>query len=76
MKQYKLVAGPTTSQILSKDGSNADAVKSFEAIIAQHAAQGWHYHSMEPISTSQTKGCISKQTIITTFYMLVFEKEA
>lgn len=75
MKQYKLVAGPTTSQILDKNGSNEDAVKSFEAIIAQQAAAGWTYHSMEPITTSKTSGCISKTTTVTTFYMLVFEKE-
>lgn len=77
MKQYKLVAGPTTSQILSKDGKNDDAVNSFQTLIAQYAQQGWNYHSMEPITTSQTKGCLfNKQTIVTTFYMLVFEKEA
>ena len=76
MKQYKLIAGPTTSQILSKDGSNADAVNSFQAIIAQSAAQGWTYHSMEPITTTQTKGCLfNKQTIEMTFYMLVFERD-
>ena len=76
MKQYKLVAGPTTSQILSKDGSNSDAVKSFQSVIAQHAAEGWTYHSMEPITTTQTKGCIFKQTVVSTFYMIVFEKDA
>ncbi|MCH5162056.1 MAG: DUF4177 domain-containing protein [Clostridiales bacterium] len=77
MKQYKLVAGPTTAQILSKNGSNADAVNSFQTIIAQHASQGWAYHSMEPITTSQTKGCMfNKETVVTTFYMLVFEREA
>ena len=77
MKQYKLVAGPTTSQILSKDGSNTDAVNSFQNIIAQHASQGGIYPSIEPITTSQTKGCLfNKQTVVTTFYMLVFEKDA
>ena len=75
MKQYKLVAGPTTSQFLSKNGSNDDAVKSFQTVIDQNAAAGWRYHSMEPISTTQTKGCIFKQTIVSTFYMLVFEKD-
>ena len=76
MKQYKLVVGPTTSQILSKNGSNADAVNSFQAIISQYTAQGWNYHSMEPITTTQTKGCFNSQTITTTFYMIVFEKDA
>lgn len=75
MKQYKLIAGPTTSQILGKEGSNADAVRSFEAIIQTNAAEGWTYHSMERISTSKTTGCISKTTVETTFYMLVFVKE-
>lgn len=76
MKQYKLVAGPTTSQIISADGSNSDAVRSFENLIAQHASAGWTYHSMEPISTSQTKGCFfNRQTTYSTFYMLVFERE-
>lgn len=75
MKQYKLVAGPTTSQILSKDGNNSDAVNNFQSIINQHAQQGWSYHSMEPITTEQTKGCINKTTTKMTFYMLVFEKE-
>ena len=77
MKQYKLVAGPTTEQILSKDGKETDAVNRFEDIIKDMASQGWTYHSMEPITTSQTKGCFfNKQTVVTTFYMLVFEKEA
>ena len=75
MKKYLLVEGPTTSQILSKKGSNADAVNSFQSIIDNQSSQGWVYHSMEPISTTQTKGCIFKQTINTTFYMLVFEKD-
>ncbi len=77
MKYYKLVAGPTTSQIVDKGGSSADAVKSFETIISDMASQGWAYHSMEPITTQQTKGCMfNRQTIVTTFYMLVFEKDA
>ena len=77
MKKYLLVEGPTTSQIISKNGKNADAVNSFQGIIDKYASQGWNYHSMEPISTSQTKGCLfNKQTVITTFYMLVFEREA
>lgn len=75
MKTYKLVAGPTTSQMLSEKGSNSDAVKSFESIISQYAKDGWNYHSMEPITTERTEGCISKTTIRTTFYMLIFEKE-
>ena len=77
MKQYKLVAGPTTSQILSDKGNNNDAVNNFKSIIDQHASQGWTYHSMEPITTEQTKGCLfNKQTVRMTFYMLIFEKEA
>lgn len=75
MKQYKLVAGPTTNQILDKNGDNSNAVASFANIIAQLASQGWSYHSMEPISTEQTKGCINKTTITMTFYMLIFERE-
>ena len=75
MKNYKLVAGPTTSQILSKNGNNADAVRSFENIIAQYAQDGWTYHSMEPITTQKTTGCINKTTETSTFYMLVFVKE-
>ena len=76
MKQYKLVAGPTTSQMLEKNGSKEDAVKSFETVRAQHAAAGWTYHSMEPITTTEVKGCIAKTTVTTTFYMLVFVKES
>ncbi len=77
MKVYKLVAGPTTSQILDKKGNTGDAVNSFESVISNMAKEGWTYHSMEPITTQQTKGCfINKQTIVTTFYMLVFVKEA
>ncbi len=75
MKQYKLVAGPTTSQILAKEGNNTDAVKNFESIISQQAQNGWAYHSMEPITTSKTTGCISKTTTVSTFYMLIFEKD-
>ena len=76
MKKYILVEGPTTSQIISKKGTNSDAVHSFQGIIDQYASQGWTYHSMEPITTSQTKGCLfNKQTIVTTFYMLVFVQE-
>ncbi|MDE7165030.1 MAG: DUF4177 domain-containing protein [Clostridiales bacterium] len=82
MKQYKLVAGPTTSQFVGKtDASNdSDAVNSFQNVISQYAAQGWSYHSMEPINmrSSETKGCLfNKQTIYheKTFYMLVFEKD-
>lgn len=82
MKQYKLVAGPTTSQFVGKtDASNDEAaVNSFSSIITSMAQQGWSYHSMEPITmrSSETKGCLfNKQTINheKTFYMLVFEKE-
>ena len=75
MKTYKLVAGPSTSLMLSEDGNNSDAVESFEAIISQHAEEGWTYHSMEPITTERTEGCINKTTVRNTFYMLVFVKE-
>ena len=76
MKKYKLIAGPTTSQIISGKGDNSEAVASFSAIIEQNAQNGWTYHSMEPITTSQTKGCLfNKQTIVMTFYMLIFEKD-
>lgn len=75
MKTYKLVAGPSTSQMLSEEGNNSDAVKSFESIIAQHSQQGWNYHSMEPITTERTVGCINKTTVRSTFYMLIFEKD-
>lgn len=76
MKKYILVEGPTTSQFISKKGNNADAVNSFQAIVDQYTSQGWSYHSMEPITTVQTKGCLfNKQTITTTFYMLVFVQE-
>lgn len=75
MKTYKLVEGPTTSQILSEEGNNEDAIESFETIIAEQSQQGWRYHSMEPITTERTEGCISKTTVRTTFYMLIFEKD-
>lgn len=77
MKQYKLVAGPTSTQILGKKGSNADAVANFQSIVSAHAQQGWTYHSMEAITTQQEQGCfINKTTVVMTFYMLVFVKEA
>ena len=83
MKQYKLVAGPTTSQFVGQTGAanDSDAVASFASIISSMAQQGWSYHSMEPINmrSSETKGCLfNKQTIYheKTFYMLVFEKDA
>lgn len=77
MKQYKLVAGPTSTQILDKKASNEAAVANFQQIVSTYASQGWTYHSMEAVSTEQEKGCfINKTTVRMTFYMLIFEREA
>ncbi len=76
MKQYKLIAGPTTKQMLDKGSKDSDAIQAFENIIAQQAQQGWEYHSMEPITTTHMEGCLfSKTPVSSTFYMLVFVKE-
>lgn len=74
MKQYKIVPGPTTLIDVAK-GTSDQACKSFESIINSNAQAGWTYHSMEMITTKQTKGCLAKQEIVTEYYMLIFEKD-
>ncbi len=77
MKQYKLVAGPTSTQILGKKADNNAAVANFQQIISSYAQQGWSYHSMEAISTEQEQGCLFNKHVVTmTFYMLIFVHEA
>ena len=67
---YKVIPGPTTIQ-----GTVTEASNSFEAIINDNARAGWKYHSMETITSYQKPGCLSRDAVYITSYMLIFYKE-
>lgn len=73
MKQYKAVAGPMNISV--SKGNTQSAFDLFADIINREAAGGWEYHSMEEITVTEKPGCM-QQPIPTTYYMLIFVREA
>lgn len=70
---YKAVPGPTIIGI--KNGDYQGATDSFAQIINANAKGGWKFYSMETIITQEKVGCIKKEIVNTTIYMLIFCKE-
>ena len=71
---YKAIPGPMVLSI--KNGDYASATNTYASIINQEAANGWKFHSLEVITTSEAQGCaFNKQVVNTNIYMLIFYKE-
>lgn len=76
---YKAVPGP---KVITIENDNLSmATDTFANIINAHAVDGWRFHSLETIRTTETTkvGCLLSQQTITTnhdIYMLIFEKDA
>ena len=71
---YKAVPGPMIITI--QDGNFASATNLFADLINREAQGGWKFHSLETITTQETKGCaFNKQVVSTNIYMLIFCKE-
>ena len=75
---YKAVPGPKVIKIEHDDLSMA--TNAFADLINAHATDGWKFHSLETIMTTESNktGCIfNQQTIVTehNIYMLIFSKE-
>ncbi len=75
---YKAVPGPKVIRI--ENDNLHMATDAFADIINANAVDGWKYHSMETILTTETtkSGCLFNQQTNTTehnIYMLIFEKE-
>lgn len=72
---YKAVPGPKIVSI-DKNGGFQSATNLFADLINAQSRDGWKYHSMETITTSETTGCLfNKKVIETNIYMLIFYKE-
>ena len=75
---YKAVPGPKVIKIEHDDVSMA--IDAFADLINVHAMDGWRFHSIETITTTETHkaGCLFKPQVTTlehNIYMLIFEKE-
>jgi hypothetical protein len=76
---YKAVPGPKVIRIENDDISMA--TNAFADLINQNAVDGWKFHSLETIMTTETvkTGCFINQqtnTIEHNIYMLIFSKES
>ncbi|MBQ8689036.1 MAG: hypothetical protein IJ515_01585 [Clostridia bacterium] len=75
---YKAVPGPKVIRIENDDLSMA--TNTFADLINANATDGWVFHSLETINTTETTktGCIFNRQLQTTehnIYMLIFCKE-
>ena len=75
---YKAVPGPKVIRIENDDVSMA--TNTFADLINANATDGWTFHSLETILTTETNktGCIFNRQTITrehNIYMLIFAKE-
>lgn len=75
---YKVVPGPKVIRIENDDISMA--TNTFADLINANATDGWEFHSLETILTTETykTGCIFNQQTHTrehNIYMLIFAKE-
>ena len=75
---YKAVPGP--KQITIQNDDLSMATNAYAEIINANATNGWRYHSLETIKTTETvkSGCaFNEQTTIVehNIYMLIFEKD-
>ena len=74
---YKAVPGPKVIKI--ENDNLSMATDAFASLINANAVDGWQFHSLETITTTETTqtGCIQKQAITTehNIYMLIFSKE-
>lgn len=76
---YKAVPGPKVIRIENDDLSMA--TNAFADLINANAVDGWKFHSLETIMTTESNkvGCIFNRQVVTTehnIYMLIFAKEA
>ncbi len=75
---YKAVPGP---KVITIENDNLFmATDTFANLINANAVDGWRFHSLETIRTTETTkvGCLfNKQDVITNhdIYMLIFEKD-
>lgn len=75
---YKAVPGPKVIRIENDDVSMATNL--FADLINANATDGWKFHSLETIMTTESTktGCIfNQQTVVTehNIYMLIFSKD-
>lgn len=75
---YKAVPGP---KVITIENDNLSmATDTFADIINANATDGWRFHSLETIMTTETykTGCLFNKQIHTrehNIYMLIFEKD-
>ena len=75
---YKAVPGP---KVITIENDNLFmATDTFAGLINQNAVDGWRFHSLETIKTTEVSkvGCLfHKQEVVTNhdIYMLIFEKD-
>lgn len=75
---YKAVPGPKTIRI--ENDNLSMATNTFADLINANATDGWKFHSLETIKTTESKktGCLFNRQVVTTnhdIYMLIFAKE-
>lgn len=75
---YKAIPGPKVIKI--ENDNLSMATNAFADLINANATDGWKFHSLETIMTTETykTGCVLNQQTITrehNIYMLIFAKE-
>lgn len=72
--EYKTVPAPMVLSIKTEKEAES-AIAGFSAILNEVAAQGWEFHSMQTITTSEAPGCLGGGQAKEKHYnMLVFQR--
>ena len=73
--EYKTVPAPMALSIKNQKEAEG-AIRQFGELISSEAKDGWEFHSMETITTSEAPGCTSGGKSKDTHYnMLVFKRQ-
>jgi len=71
--EYKTVPAPMALNIKNEKEAGT-AIRGFGDLINAETEDGWEFHSMETITTSEAPGCFSTNKKDTHYNMLVFKR--
>jgi hypothetical protein len=71
--EYKCVAGPTIVSVKHAK-VRTEAVKAFEDIMNEQAAEGWEYVGIDEFHTSEPESWLSRKRVYVPTKMLVFRR--
>ena len=74
MYEYKTIPCPPVVAVKNKR-QDAEAVALYGKMMNGEAANGWEFHSMEPVTVTEPHGCLSlRRSRETTYYIMVFRR--